>query len=135
MPFTEGKEVKAGHVLFVIDARPYQAQLDQAVAQVTSNEESYKLAKSIYTRDLSAPNAVSSQELEQDHATMQEAEAKVKAAKASTEVYKLNIEYSKVVVADHRAGQPLLRHERQPDRPGFDAADYHRFARSHLRLL
>ena len=97
MPFTEGKEVKAGHVLFVIDARPYQAQLDQAVAQVTSNEESYKLAKSIYTRDLSAPNAVSSQELEQDHATMQEAEAKVKAAKASTEVYKLNIEYSKVV--------------------------------------
>ena len=43
---------------------------------------------------------------------MQEAEAKVNAAKASTEVYKLNIEYSKVVVADHRTGQPLLRHRR-----------------------
>jgi membrane fusion protein, multidrug efflux system len=39
MPFKEGSEVKEGDLLFEIDARPYQAQLDQAVAQVASNEE------------------------------------------------------------------------------------------------
>ena len=50
-----GVRSQKGDVLFQIDARPYQAQLDQAVAQVTSNEESYKLAKSIYTRDLVRP--------------------------------------------------------------------------------
>jgi membrane fusion protein, multidrug efflux system len=97
MPFKEGSEVKEGDLLFEIDARPYQAQLDQAVAQVASNEESYKVAKSTYTRDRAAPNAVSPQEIEQDYAAMQEADAKIKAAKASTEVYKLNIEFSKVV--------------------------------------
>jgi membrane fusion protein, multidrug efflux system len=87
MPFKEGSEVKEGDLLFEIDARPYQAQLDQAVAQVASNEESYKVAKSTYTRDRAAPNAVSPQEIEQDYAAMQEADAKIK----------LNIEFSKVV--------------------------------------
>src|ERR1700690_1853630 len=30
MPFKEGAEVKVGDLLFVVDPRPYQAQLDQA---------------------------------------------------------------------------------------------------------
>src|SRR5262249_26850231 len=30
MPFQEGAEVKAGDLLFVVDPRPYEAQLDQA---------------------------------------------------------------------------------------------------------
>ena len=38
MPFKEGSEVKKGDLLFVIDPRPYQAQLDQAKAQVVLNQ-------------------------------------------------------------------------------------------------
>src|ERR1700680_1317704 len=34
MPFKEGAEVKKGKLLFVVDPRPYQAQLDQAEGQV-----------------------------------------------------------------------------------------------------
>ena len=34
MPFKEGAEVKKGDLLFEIDPRPYQAQLDQATGQV-----------------------------------------------------------------------------------------------------
>jgi membrane fusion protein (multidrug efflux system) len=34
MPFKEGAEVKKGDLLFEVDPRPYQAQLDQAKAQV-----------------------------------------------------------------------------------------------------
>ena len=30
MPFKEGAEVKEGDLLFVVDRRPYKAQLDQA---------------------------------------------------------------------------------------------------------
>src|SRR5258708_5886876 len=34
MPFREGSEVKEGELLFQVDPRPYQAQLDQAEGQV-----------------------------------------------------------------------------------------------------
>src|SRR5271154_4410371 len=57
MPFREGSEVKQGDLLFEIDPRPYQAQLDQAVEQVALNEASYKLAQSIYESDLSIVGA------------------------------------------------------------------------------
>ena len=38
MPFKEGAEVKTGDLLFEIDPRPYQAQLDQALGQVNLYE-------------------------------------------------------------------------------------------------
>ncbi len=34
MPFKEGAEVKQGDLLFVVDPRPYKAQVDQAQGQV-----------------------------------------------------------------------------------------------------
>ncbi len=43
MLFKEGSEVNKGDLLFVIDPRPYQAQLDQAQGQVDANEASFKL--------------------------------------------------------------------------------------------
>ena len=45
MPFQEGSEVKAGDLLFVVDPRPYKAQLDQAQGQVDLYQASLKLAK------------------------------------------------------------------------------------------
>jgi len=100
MPFREGSEVKAGDLLFDIDPRPYQAQLDQAQSQVTLYDAQLALAKSTLARyqelDKSTPGAVSKQELDQYRAAVVEAEARVSAAKKSLEVYQLNLEFTKV---------------------------------------
>lgn len=100
MPFKEGAEVKAGDLLFEIDRRPYQAQMDQAQGQVALAQAQLKLAKQTLARDqsisTSSPGAVSRQQLDQDQAAVDEAEARVKAYQASLEVYKLNLGFTKV---------------------------------------
>src|SRR5262245_4672231 len=50
LPFKEGAEVKKGDLLFEVDPRPYQAQLDQARGQVNLYQAQLKLAKTTYTR-------------------------------------------------------------------------------------
>jgi multidrug efflux system membrane fusion protein len=101
MPFKEGAEVKAGDLLFVIDPRPYQAQLDQAKSQVKLNQAQLNLAKTTLARyeslDKTTPGAVSKQALDQYKATVVEAEARVDAQKKSLEVYNLNKEFTRVV--------------------------------------
>jgi multidrug efflux system membrane fusion protein len=57
------------------------------------------LAKTTLARDQEiskTPGAVSAQQLDQDKAAVAEAEARVKAFQASTEVYKLNLSFTKV---------------------------------------
>ena len=99
-PFKEGSEVKAGDLLFEIDPRPYQAQYDQAVGQVNLYKAQLKLAQVTLDRDeqlaQTTPGAVSAQQLDQDHAAVDEADAQVKAAEASLEIYKLNLDFCKV---------------------------------------
>src|SRR4051812_24556879 len=99
IPFKEGSEVHKGDLLFEIDPRPYEAQLNQAGGQVALYQAQLKLAESTLARDLEAgrtPAAVSPLQIDQDRAAVEEARARVKAAGASTEIYKLNLEYSKV---------------------------------------
>jgi multidrug efflux system membrane fusion protein len=100
-PFQEGSEVKAGELLFEIDPRPYQAQLDQAEAQVVLYQASLELAKSTLARyqalDKSTPGAVSKQALDQYQAAVVEAEARVQSQKKSLEVYQLNKEFTRIV--------------------------------------
>ena len=99
MPFKEGAEVKKGDLLFQIDPRPYQAQYDQAVGQVNLYKAQLELAKANYARDqevAKTPGAVSVQQLDQDKAAVDEADAAVKAFQASLEVYKLNLSFTKV---------------------------------------
>ncbi|HEX3314011.1 MAG TPA: efflux RND transporter periplasmic adaptor subunit [Gemmataceae bacterium] len=97
MPFKEGAEVKAGELLFEIDPRPYQAQLDQAEGQVNLYQAQFKLAEITLSRDRQAGSAVSPLQLDQDAASVSEARARLNAAKSSTEVYKLNLEFTKVL--------------------------------------
>jgi multidrug efflux system membrane fusion protein len=99
MPFQEGTEVKKDDVLFKIDPRPYKAQYDQAEAQVGLYQSQLRLAKANYKRDLelfekSKGGGVSKQGLDADLAAQEQAEAAVKAAEASLEVYRLNLEYT-----------------------------------------
>jgi multidrug efflux system membrane fusion protein len=100
-PFKEGAEVKKDQLLFEIDPRPYNAQFDQAISQVTLNEASLKLAKTTLARDQtiarSATGAISQQQLDQDMAAVEEAEARLKSSQASTKVYRLNVDFTRVL--------------------------------------
>src|SRR5260370_15197052 len=100
MPFKEGAEVKKDDLLFVVDPRPYQAQLDQALGQVNHYQAQLDLAKTTHARyqglAASEPGAVSKQALDQYQAQVTEADASLKAARASLEVYKLNLSFCKV---------------------------------------
>jgi multidrug efflux system membrane fusion protein len=98
MPFKEGSEVKKGDLLFEIDPRPYQAQLDQARGQVALNEASLKIAQTTYQRDrpLVASGAMSQQDIDQEKAVVDEANARIQASKAALAVYQLNLAFTKV---------------------------------------
>jgi multidrug efflux system membrane fusion protein len=100
-PFKEGAEIEENDILFKIDPRPYQAQYDQAEAQLGLYESQLKLAKANYERDMelfkrTKGAGVSKQALDADVAQQEQAEAAVKAAKASLEVYKLNLDFCTV---------------------------------------
>jgi multidrug efflux system membrane fusion protein len=100
MPFKEGAEIDENDLLFEIDPRPYQALLDQAEAQLNLNIAKLRLAKATNTRAKTVaarePGAFSQQELDTYQAQELEADAAVKAARASLEVYKLNRSFCEV---------------------------------------
>ena len=64
--FTEGSEVKKGDVLFVIDQRPYAAELKHAQAQLAQAKSQQALAKSEKARavNLLAQHAISQEEFD-----------------------------------------------------------------------
>ena len=101
LPFREGSEVKVGDQLAEIDPRPYKAQLDQAEGQLNLYKAASELAKANHTRDQAAfkiaAGAVSLQQLDQDKAAVDQADAAVRASQASLELYKLNLAYTKVL--------------------------------------
>src|SRR5262249_39874488 len=91
--FKDGAHVKAGDVMFEIDPRPYQAQLDAAKAQVAVGEANLKFATATYNRALSASRggagSVSRLELDQDQAQQEQARANLKLAEANLETARL----------------------------------------------
>jgi RND family efflux transporter MFP subunit len=100
-PFEEGTEIKKDAVLFEIDPRPYQAQYDQAEAQVHLYQSQLNLATANYKRDLDLFDrtkgaGVSKAALDADMAQQEQADAAVKAAQASLKVYKLNLDFCTV---------------------------------------
>ncbi|HEY2413808.1 MAG TPA: efflux RND transporter periplasmic adaptor subunit [Pirellulaceae bacterium] len=99
MPFEEGAEVKTGDLLFEIDPRPYKAQLDQALGQVEVYKAQLQLAEVTLARDMSLQNnrgVITQQQIDQDKAAVDEARARVKAYEASTEIYRLNVDFTQV---------------------------------------
>ena len=101
MPFQEGAEVKEGDLLFVVDRRPYKAQLDQAQGQVNLYQAQLKLARTTLARDravnLIRPSSVSPQQIDQDEAIADEAQARVDAYEKSMEISRLNHEFTRVL--------------------------------------
>ncbi len=59
--FEEGRDVREGEVLFVIDSRPYKATLDQTIAEVEQAQAQVAKADADFARALTsfAKNAIS----------------------------------------------------------------------------
>ena len=138
MPFKEGDEVEKGALLFLIDERPYEAQLAQAEAQVQLNEAALKLARANNARakNLSKnPGVITQQDMDQYQATEDQSRAQLEASKGGAGDLSAERRILSRDLADQRASQPLLLHRRQPGEPGPNFADHHRLARSDLRLF
>ena len=96
--FTEGKEVKEGDVLFVIDQREYKDALDRAEAELTRARTQATLAKSEADRaePLVKENAISREEYDARVSGSAEANAAIQAAEAAVRTAKLNLEWTRV---------------------------------------
>lgn len=97
--FTEGGEVKAGEVLYRIDASRYQAAYDAAVAAQKQAEALVPTAAAKVARykKLAAQNAVSRQDLDDAEATLAADRAAVAAARAAVESALINLDYTDVL--------------------------------------
>lgn len=97
--FKDGEVVKKGQLLFVIDPRPYEAQLAHARADVAraraglANAEA-ELAR---TKSLAAIQLVSQSQLELKSAAQLQAAADLDAAQAAVETQALNLSFTRIV--------------------------------------
>lgn len=98
VPFNEGAIVKPGDLLYVIDARPYQAELNRAQAELARAEAQQRFAQSDLDRieRLYGEQAAADMELIQARATADQANAAVAAAQAAVESARLNVEWCEV---------------------------------------
>jgi RND family efflux transporter MFP subunit len=96
--FAEGKEVRKGEVLFEIDARPYQADLARAEAQLEQARTAASLASKEVERAqrLVEVQAISREEFDTRTSGQANAEAAVRAAEAAVQTTKLNLEWTRV---------------------------------------
>jgi RND family efflux transporter MFP subunit len=109
--FKEGAEVKKGDLLFVIDPRPYQADLDRAQAEVAQAESKLELASNDLARAerLLRAKAISEEEADSRSKAAREAEAAIQSSTAMAEMARLNMEYTHITAPiDGRIGRKLV---------------------------
>lgn len=96
--FVEGKEVRKGDLLFLIDPRPFQAELARATAVAEQSRTAAELAAADQARAerLLGSRAVSQEEYDQRVAASRNAAAAVRAAEAAVEVARLNLAYTRI---------------------------------------
>ena len=97
--FAEGQDVKAGSPLIQIDPRPFQAMLDQALANQEKDQANLANAQRNLARDaalLKSNLAVSQQQYENDRATVATNQALVDGDKAAVETARLNLGFADI---------------------------------------
>jgi membrane fusion protein, multidrug efflux system len=107
VPVTEGQLVKQGTLLAVIDPRPYQAVLDQAIAKKAQDEAQLANAKldlqryaSLMRQDFASHQQVDTQRMQVDQTT-----AVLKGDDATIEAAQLNLSYCYIMAPfDGRLG-------------------------------
>ena len=96
--YTEGAMVKAGDVLFLMDKKPFQVQVEAYAAALARQQASLETARLnlARTRPLTAQNALSQKDLDDATGSYESAVAGVEQAKAQLETARLNLSYCTV---------------------------------------
>jgi len=109
--FQDGENLKKGQILFVIDPRPFKAQLDSAQATLAQAKAALDLAKIQFARDeeVIGARAISKQDYDTKKNTVDVDQAQVESAEAALETARLNLEYCYIhSPLDGRAGARLV---------------------------
>lgn len=109
--FKEGQSVKKGDLLFTLDARPYEALLRQAEANLAKDKALLDKARADVVRleGLVAKDFTSRVNYDQAKATAASLEAIVKADEALVEQSRLKLEYTRIAAPiDGRVGSILV---------------------------
>jgi RND family efflux transporter MFP subunit len=96
--FRDGQTVRKGELLFTLDARPAQALLASARAQLAQAEAARGLARTELSRSqaLLAATAISREDFESRTANLAQADATVQAAQAAVRARDLDVEFTRV---------------------------------------
>lgn len=97
--FKDGSLAKKGDVLFVIDPRPYVAEVDRTAAELAAAKARDSYAQTDWQRAqrLIADNAIAKRDLDEKQNSAAEAAANVKATEAALEVARINLGYTRIV--------------------------------------
>ena len=109
--FQDGENLRRGQLLFVIDPRPYKAQVDSAQASLAQAKAALDLAKIQFVRDqeVIVQKAISQQDYDTKKSAVDVDAAQVEAAEAALETAKINLEYCYIhSPIDGRAGARLV---------------------------
>src|SRR5436190_5294198 len=109
--FDEGAMVKKGDLLFEIDARPFQAEVDRLHAELERASATVHRAASELARadHLSSEDAMSSEERDRRVAFAKESAAQVAAVEAALRAAELNLEFTRVTSPiDGRVGRAIV---------------------------
>lgn len=96
--FQEGNEVSKGDLLYTIDPREYQADLDSSEAALQQAQAQMAQEKSDFARSkqLSTQRVIAAQEAEKQGTAVLAAEAAVRAAQARLDRARLNLEWTEI---------------------------------------
>lgn len=99
--FQDGDQVAAGQLLFELDPRPFQVQIDQAIARSKALEAQKVAAVKELARyqELVKSGAVSKSELEKVQADAESYDAQIAAKAEEVKQYQLDLEFSKITAA------------------------------------
>src|ERR1700687_4726820 len=109
--FEDGANLKKGDLLFTIDARPFEAQLNSAQANLVQSKAALDFAKIQFARvqDLVESRAIARQDYDTRKNAVDVGEAQVKQNEAAVESARLNLEYTSIrSPIDGRAGRRLV---------------------------
>jgi multidrug efflux system membrane fusion protein len=109
--FKDGEKVKKGDLLFVIDPRPFKAQLDYASAELERIKSKKELAVNDMARAerLFSVKAISKEEYDARQKGLREAAAAVESASANVVTARLNLEFTQIrAPIDGRIGRELI---------------------------
>lgn len=109
--FQEGALVKAGDVLFVIDNRPFVAEVKRLEADLAEAKSQADLAKLEYQRaeKLISQNAVSKEEFDSRFTQLESSRSRIKSIEAALELAQLNLSYTQVKAPiDGRASRAIV---------------------------